>query len=39
MSLVDIILGIAVVVPWNAYLIYKMRKADAINNNTSNQEE
>ena len=38
MSLVDIIIGTIVIVPWNLYLIYKMRK-DAVNHNSSNQEK
>jgi hypothetical protein len=26
MSIIDIVIGVVVVVPWNIYLIYKMKK-------------
>ena len=42
MTPADIIIALLVVVPWNAFLIWKMRKENkkhAANNNTSDKEE
>lgn len=39
MSLIDWVIAAIVVIPWNVYLIYKMRKENAINNNTSDKEK
>ena len=42
MTTIDIIIAIFVVIPWNLFLIWRMRqenKKHAINNNTSDKEE
>lgn len=42
MTPMDILIALAIVVPWNAFLIYRMRqenKKNAANNNTSDKEE
>jgi len=41
MSTVDTILAISIIVPWNIFLIYRMRKdnkKNGINNNTPDKE-
>lgn len=42
MTLMDWIIAAAVIIPWNLFLIWRMRqenKKHAINNNTSDKEE
>ena len=42
MTFMDWIIAAAVIIPWNAFLIYRMRQEDkknAINHNTPNQEK
>lgn len=42
MTLMDWIIAAAIIIPWNAFLIYRMIQEDkkhAADNNTSNQEE
>jgi len=38
MSLIDWVIAALVVIPWNLFLIVKMRKENAINNNTPDKE-